>query len=87
MTGLQKARAEKPDLIILDVNMPGMSGHQVYERLQADPNTAGIPVLMLSGQGQDVPATGVVEFLSKPIRAKELIEQVRAMLSTPRGRT
>lgn len=50
--GLRKAREEKPDLIILDINMPVMDGYEVCRRLQADPNTANIPVLMLTVKGR-----------------------------------
>ena len=50
---LQKARAEQPDLILLDVIMPKLQGFEVLRRLKADPSTLGIPVIMLSNLGQD----------------------------------
>ena len=50
--GLQKAREEKPDLIILDIVMPGMDGYQVCRHLQEDSNTARIPVVMISVKGR-----------------------------------
>jgi CheY-like chemotaxis protein len=97
--GLQKAREEKPDLIILDVVMPRMDGYEVCRLLQDDPDTAAIPVLMLTVKGQvDAPdlddraletgirermdgyEAGAVEFLSKPIKAKELLSRVKTLL-------
>ena len=52
LEGLQKAREEKPDLIILDIIMPRMDGYEVCRRLQNDPATAAIPVLMLTVKGR-----------------------------------
>jgi len=99
VSGLMKARGEKPDLIILDIMMPGMDGYEVCRRLQRNPVTARIPVLMLTGKGQiDVPnvddetidiriqermegfESGALEFLSKPVTAKGLLDRVRALL-------
>ena len=47
--GLQKAREAAPDLIVLDVQMPGKSGFDVFSELRGDPSTASIPVVMLTG--------------------------------------
>jgi DNA-binding response OmpR family regulator len=98
LEGLQKAREEKPDLIILDIIMPRMDGYEVARLLQDSPDTAAIPILMLTVKGQvDDPSlgddvlkvgvqermdgyeAGAVEFLSKPIRAKELLSRVKAL--------
>ena len=51
-TGLQEAQKGNPDLIILDIMMPGMNGYEVCRRLRADPNTARIAVLFLTGRGK-----------------------------------
>ena len=99
LEGLQKAREEKPDLIVLDIVMPRMDGYEVSRLLQNSPATAAIPILMLTVNGQvDDPSldddalragirermdgyeAGAVEFLSKPIKAKELLDRVRALL-------
>ena len=97
--GLRQAKAEKPDLIILDIVMPRMDGYQVCRALQDDPNTSAIPVLMLTVKGQvDDPDldeasvrsgieermagfdVGALDFLSKPVKANELLERVRNLL-------
>jgi DNA-binding response OmpR family regulator len=53
--GLKKAKEEKPDLVVLDVMLPGIDGFQVCERLKSDPDTQGIPIIMLTGKdkGED----------------------------------
>ena len=51
---LEKARAEKPDLIVLDTEMPDMDGSEVLQALKADPQTQDIPVIMLSAQSQNL---------------------------------
>jgi DNA-binding response OmpR family regulator len=95
--GLQRAQAEKPDLIILDLMMPKMDGYEVCYRLKNDPDTADIAVLMLTAKGgiensngQKFAArledrlrgfeVGAVDFLIKPIKAKDLAKRVKALL-------
>ena len=99
LEALQKAREEKPDLIILDIVMPRMDGYEVCRLLQDDADTASIPILMLTVMGQlDDPTlgdqaikthvrermkgfeAGAVDFLSKPIKAKELLDRVKTSL-------
>jgi len=95
--GIQKAQREKPDLILLDIKMPGIDGYEVCRQLQLDPNTANIPVVFLSSKGnideKQGPAAvglkevklayqyGATDFLHKPIYAKELITTVKSILS------
>ncbi|MBW4436696.1 MAG: response regulator [Pleurocapsa minor GSE-CHR-MK-17-07R] len=82
---LSIARQAHPDLILLDVNMPGMSGFQVLEALKADPNTAGIPIIMLTALA-DIDSRvkglklGADDYLAKPYNPRELMERVRTRL-------
>lgn len=83
---LEMALLHLPDLIILDVEMPGRDGHQVRSELGARENTRNIPVLMLTGQGELEPeraGAGAVEYLAKPFNVNELQARVSALL----GRT
>ncbi len=75
--GIRLARQERPDLILCDVNMPGMSGHEVLNQLRTDPLTCFIPFIFLTGQGdrEDLRKgmnSGADDYLTKPISAKDL---------------
>lgn len=78
---------KQPELILLDVNMPGMSGFEVCERLKSDPITSHIPVLMLTALG-DVDNRvqgfryGADDYLTKPYSPRELMERIRVRLRT-----
>jgi two-component system alkaline phosphatase synthesis response regulator PhoP len=78
------ARA-KPDLILLDVMMPKMSGFEVCRRLKNDPDTIGIPVIMVTALNEfgDIERgidSGTDDFVSKPINKLELLTRIRTML-------
>lgn len=83
--GLALARAEDPDVILLDILMPGMDGHEVCERLKADEKTGAIPVIFLTAARADRDSrvraleVGGEGFLSKPPDEIELVAQIRAM--------
>jgi two-component system, cell cycle response regulator len=87
VAGLKIAKQEMPDLILLDVDMPDMSGFDVCQALKADPELCMIPVLFLSGfvspedkiKGLDL---GGVDYITKPFDAVELQARVRAALRT-----
>ena len=81
---LDLARAEHPDLAVLDVSMPGATGLEVCAALRADPATAGIRILLLSAGAslEDVAAglaAGADAYLAKPFQVSGLVHQVRAL--------
>jgi len=83
-TALATARAELPDLAVLDVSMPGRTGLEVCTALRADPATAGIRILLLSAgaSSEDVArglAAGADAYLAKPFGIAALVQQVRAL--------
>ncbi len=84
--GLQKAQENKPDIIILDVILPGMKGRAVCAMLKKDPATKEIPVLFLTSKDSpdDVQAeleAGGIGHLTKPINSQYLIAQIKKLLS------
>lgn len=83
--GLEKARTCQPDLILLDVRMPKMTGFEVCERLKQDAQTAHIPVVFLSARGQEAEiqqgmALGAVDYILKPFSPDQLPARVRSIL-------
>jgi CheY-like chemotaxis protein len=79
MRGVLMARMHLPDLILMDINLPGISGLQALKMLQADPHTRHIPVLALSANAlpRDVErglASGFFRYLTKPIKVTEFME-------------
>jgi DNA-binding response OmpR family regulator len=86
--GLKKALAEKPDLIILDVMLPGLDGFELCHRLRAYPATADIPVLMLSAKAQDADKSaafkvGANYYIVKPADPAKIVDVVKNMLKEP----
>jgi adenylate cyclase len=82
---LRSARAARPDLILLDINMPDMNGYEVCEQLKADDSTQGIPVIFISALDDvldKVKAFGVggVDYITKPFQAEEVLARVRTHL-------
>ena len=85
--GLEMAASAKPDVIILDVIMPGMKGREVCRRLKADPATKDIPVLFLTAKNSEDDiqaelAVGAVGHITKPINSMALVRQVKNILGT-----
>lgn len=83
---LKKVEAERPDLVVLDVMMPHMDGFEVLKRLQANPATRGIPVVMLTAKAQDIDifkgwSSGVSAYLTKPFNPLELITFIKRIFS------
>jgi DNA-binding response OmpR family regulator len=88
--GLALARDQKPDLVILDVSMPKLSGTEVCIRLKKDPGTAQIPVLMLTGAGtvsnvEEAFANKADDYIIKPFPPKALRARVEILLAKKKG--
>jgi CheY-like chemotaxis protein len=82
---LDKVRSFQPDLILLDIMMPKLSGFEVCERLKSDPATSGIMILMVTalselGDIERAVQAGTDDFLSKPVNKIELVKRVENML-------
>lgn len=85
LEGLAKAAEEQPDAILLDVTMPHMDGYETCRRLKADPATAAIPVIFMSGRAQPSDtqkglALGAVGYLVKPFDPMTLSDRLDAIL-------
>ena len=84
-SGREKALAEKPDLILLDIMLPGMSGLEVCSALKADPQTKDIPVIMVSVKAsqEDIRSglgTGAADYVIKPFDPFKLLEIIKKYL-------
>lgn len=84
--GLQLARAHRPDIILMDLNLPGMSGFEVLRQLNADPETAQIPVIALTANAmpRDIErgvAAGFHRYLTKPIDIEKFTEAIDSTLA------
>lgn len=84
-TGLELARKHKPDLILLDVMLPGMDGFTVCKELEKDRVTVGIPIIMLTARGETIDRIlglelGADDYVVKPFHVRELLLRIRAIL-------
>ena len=85
LAGLEKARLEKPDLILLDIMMPGMNGFEVCDKLKADPGTSPIPIVIVSVRASEDSVKkgkgcGASEYITKPFEPAKLREVVKKYL-------
>ena len=86
-SGIERAQSEKPALILMDVVMPGMNGFQATRKLSKDPETAGIPIVMVTTKDQETDRTwgmrqGAKEYLVKPVTAVDLLSKVELLLGS-----
>lgn len=84
---LEQMAKEKPDMVVLDVMMPRMDGFEVLKKLQADPATRDIPIIMLTAKAQDADvfkgwSSGVSSYLTKPFNPRELLTFVERIFQS-----
>ena len=84
--GIEMARAERPDLVLMDIDLPGMSGIDALETLRRDAATAKIPVIAISAAAMDgdmvtISSAGFDDYISKPIRIAEALKLFNRVLS------
>ena len=85
LEGLRKAREESPNLIILDVMLPGLDGFEICHRLRSEPETAGVLILMFSAKAQEIDKqtgmkVGADDYLSKPAAPAAIVSKVKELL-------
>ena len=85
--GLEKLKEAKPDLLILDVMMPGISGHDLTRQIRDTEELAYLPVLILTARAQEVDRvtalkSGADDYMSKPVTSHELMERIDGLLSS-----
>ncbi|MDR3606448.1 MAG: response regulator transcription factor [Oligoflexia bacterium] len=85
MEGIKLALNDKPDLILIDINMPEMNGFSVCEELRGKPATRDIPIIILTGEAEPLSRVkgldaGADDYVSKPFHAQELLARIRARL-------
>lgn len=85
-SALSSVAAEPPDVILLDISLPGISGFDVLERLRANSAHAGTPIIMLTAHGREVErekglALGADDYITKPFSTRDLVAKVQALLS------
>ncbi len=87
---LAVARAEAPDLVLMDMRLPGIDGWEATRRLKADPSTRGLPIIALTAHAMasdrdTALAAGCDDYDTKPIDLDRLLPKIRALLPDPAG--
>ncbi len=82
--GIEKAKAQLPDLILMDVVMPGLNGYQATRTLTRDEATRNIPIIVCTSKGQETDKIwglrqGAIDYLIKPVNAEELLARIAAL--------
>lgn len=86
--GLRQAQASVPDLVLLDLMLPGLDGLQICRQLRSDPKTQGIRILMVTAKSEEVDEIvgfnmGADDYVAKPFKIKPLISRIKALLRRP----
>ena len=82
---LARVTDSQPDLLLLDISLPGISGFDVLERLRSEEATSGLAIIMLTAHGRDVErekgmALGADDYITKPFSTQALVEKVKKLL-------
>lgn len=85
---LERIRAERPDLVFLDIQMPRMDGNTVCRTVREDPELQGLYIVMITAKGQEADrlqslACGANEYITKPFSPRKLVDRVRELLGEP----
>jgi len=83
---LEQVAQQPPDLVLLDISLPGLSGFEVLEQLRAQPEYARLPIIMLTAHGREVErekglALGADDYVTKPFSTQQLVDKVRSLLN------
>ncbi len=84
-SALSRIAESPPDLVLLDISLPGISGFDVLERLRGDPAHARLPIIMLTAHGREVErekglALGADDYITKPFSTQALVDKVKTLL-------
>jgi CheY-like chemotaxis protein len=85
--GIDKAHTEQPDIILMDLRMPGMGGIEAIKRLKRDPTVSNIPIIVVSAwtsrtNREEALEAGAAKFIAKPVDTKRLMEQINQLTSS-----
>ena len=85
---VERAQAEKPDLIVLDIMMPKLDGYETCKALKSKAETKDIPVILLSAKGRNVDQktgfeVGADDYITKPFSPRKLVDRINAILGQP----
>jgi CheY-like chemotaxis protein len=88
VAGIEMAKAEKPDLILMDMNMPRLDGWEATRQIKADPSISTVPVIGLTayamvGDRERAIDAGCAEYHTKPVEFDKLLAQIEALLRSP----
>lgn len=85
-SALERISDSAPDLLLLDISLPGISGFDVLEQLRSDPHHQRLPIIMLTAHGREVErekglALGADDYVTKPFSTQALVDKVKALLA------